>query len=393
MKRSVCYRDPLSSFGVYSDSKKDGFDGIKVLQIGIGPAFGGIESFLLNLKKNSDSSLVRFDYVSYVSNPARREEFQSEGSRVFCLSDRSNPFLYFRELCLLCSQGYDVVHVHKNSAADIVPFLAAKKTHVKRIIAHAHNANRPLTHLQSVLNFVGGCCLGSVCTDEFACSELAARWLFSKRDIEEKRVRILYNGVDLERFAFSRSKRNAIRKKYDVEDCAVFGCVGRFRPQKNHAYLVSVFREICKLNPNSCLLLLGDGPDRKTVEQALENQGLADKAIFTGNVENVGDYMMAMDVMLLPSLYEGFPIVAIEAQATGLPIVASENITGEISILDSCVRVALDESDVSEWAQTALKLSRCERKPIVGEQMRLFSWSEVGKAMTSFYVGENGSCG
>ena len=205
-------------------------------------------------------------------------------------------------------------------------------------------------------------------TDYCACSVVAGEWKYPKAIVDHK-LKVLKNGVDLEKFAFNEETKCEIRKKLAIpEDAFVLGHVGRFSYQKNHEYLIRIFAEVRKRNEHAVLMLIGDGENKPDVKKQIEELHLTDSVRFCGLVNNVNDYMQAMDVFVLPSRYEGLPIVGVEAQAAGLPVITSVNVSEELEISDLVTFLELKE-DVSEWADKILSYEGKARED-ASEQIR-----------------------
>lgn len=322
---------------------------IRVLHIGLSGQFGGIESFLLNLNRAIDRDSFRFDYVAYGSVVPREEEFVALGGRVHHLSDRRNPVRYARELRAIMGGGYDIVHIHKNSAADVVPFLCARSIPGVKVVAHAHNTRSGGGAAASALSVLGRRAVLSCSDARLACSLAAGEWLYGDGSRVDE---VVPNGIDLSVYAFDLSVRERVRSELGVGDDLVVGCVGRFKPEKNQAFLAGVLRELVRMGVGSRALFLGDGPEMDGVKRAFSDEGVSDRAIFLGSVPNVADYMQAMDVLAMPSLFEGLPLVAVEAQASGLGTVMSDRVTGEACLTDRVTLVPVGDGEERAWARS-----------------------------------------
>jgi len=187
-----------------------------------------------------------------------------------------------------------------------------------------------------------------------ACSEYAGRWLFGNRLYDSGRVEIINNAIDLTRFRYDHQAREAIRVELNIMDKFVIGHVGRFMKQKNHTFLIDVFKQIHMQDSNAVLLLVGEGELEQAVRDKVERLKLADCVFFLGIRSDVHKLFSAMDVFLLPSLYEGLPVVGIEAQSSGLPIAASDTVTKEAKLTKDFMFISLEQS-AKEWATRILK--------------------------------------
>lgn len=352
---------------------------IKVLQLGLSERFGGIESFLLNIRNNIDINTVKFDYVAYSCEVKYFNKFETNGSKIYYIKHRKNIILYYVELLNIMKQ-YDIIHINKNSAIDFIPFIAAKKAKKPIIIAHSHNAKNTSNIVINVLNALGRFVIIN-CSDYFlSCSRLASNWLFgSGRSVQKKRGEILYNGIDLNIYKFDLKKRMEFRRQLGVKNSIVVGCVGRFVDQKNQIFLLKILKLMLKHNKDVTFLFIGDGPNFDLVRRKfnLYNKNV----IFMGAVDNVCDYLQAMDVFVMPSLYEGLPIAAIEAQANGLPVILSNSITDEVICNDNVVRCSLDAEE--KWCEYILSLNR---QDILSSKLKKYDIKLISKKITHIYM-------
>ena len=230
---------------------------------------------------------------------------------------------------------------------------------VLSVIVHSHSAGERESLKHSLLRVAGALSMARHVDVYCACSREAARWKFMGECAE--RALIIKNGVDLDVFRFQREKRKQIREALQLPDSTlVVGHVGRFTYQKNHEFLIEVFAALAAKERDCHLLLIGDGEDRKRIREMAERLGLSDRVTMTGNVDNVSDYMQAMDVFVMPSRFEGLPIVGVEAQATGLPMVLSDAITREIALSDRVSFMSLKDG-APEWAGAIQRYRGCER--------------------------------
>lgn len=191
-------------------------------------------------------------------------------------------------------------------------------------------------------------------TDYFACSELAGRWLFGDKTFEQGKVTIINNAIDLSKFKYDEKIRKEKRKELNInDDTLVVGHIGRFVAQKNHTFLIDVFNELHKKEKNSILLLIGQGPLMDEVKQKVETLGISESVKFLGQRDDVNELYQVFDVFLLPSLYEGLPVVGVEAQATGNLCILSNSMTQETKILDTTKFISLDMK-TEEWVSIIL---------------------------------------
>ena len=231
---------------------------MKVLQVGLSFNPGGIESFVMTYYRKLSKQGVRFDFISMFPHLAYEEEIKSLGGKVFHTCDaRKHPLKFSRQMRKILRIGrYDAVHVNMLSAANIVPLIVASYGKVPTVIAHSHNSSTPGV-VRNLLHRINRPLIPMFATKYFACSELAGEWLFSKKIRKSNNYHLIHNALDLKKFAFSLSEREEIRHELGVEGKFVLGHVGRFEEQKNHKFLLEIFREVASACEEAILLLVG----------------------------------------------------------------------------------------------------------------------------------------
>lgn len=310
---------------------------IKVCQVLHGVVGGGSEQVVLNYCSRMHD--VHFDLLyQYEPNPQILERFNEAGFNCIQIPDKvHHPVKHLWTMYRLFKKSrYDVVHSHQDWFLNAYVMFLAWLAGVPKRIAHHHQAYHPTNPLLKLL-----CAILRIANKIFAnhwlaCGNAAAINGWGKRAVEKDEVCILPNAVDPERFRFNADARNRIRQLYGIaEDAFVLGHVGRFFPQKNHGFLIDVFAAFCKVQPNSKLLLLGDGPLQNEIKDKVISLGLADKVVFAGLQKDSAPFYSAMDVFCFPSLWEGLPLTLVEAQYNGLTVFASKGITAEIKLSDN----------------------------------------------------------
>lgn len=327
---------------------------VRILQIGMHDNLGGVENFIMNYYKNIDRQLIQFDFVNIYNKMCYEEEIKEMGGNIYNIKNvKKNPFKYYNQLKkILIENNYEIVHINLLSLANILPIIAAKRAKVHHIILHSHNGGTPKGILRKILNKINQKIIMKDPNFElWACSDVAGKWMFGN-----KKFTIIDNAIETEKFEYNETKREDIRKKLKIDNNElVIGHVGRFQEQKNHTFLIDIFNEIHRKRDNSKLLLIGDGELRSNIEAKIKEMNLENNVILLGIVNNTADYYQVMDVFLLPSLFEGLPIVSIEAQSSRLLCVMSESITREAKIISSTQFISLEESS-KQWADTILNL-------------------------------------
>ncbi|MDE6435647.1 MAG: glycosyltransferase family 1 protein [Lachnospiraceae bacterium] len=308
---------------------------IKILHVFEYFAQGGIENFVMNVFRNIDRKKFQFDFafINRTSGVFDDEAKALGGNIYYFNSEEKSLKNYKKSLTRIIKENgpYDVVHSHMYYFSGYI-LKIAKKCGVKVRIAHSHETlkGREPTFLRKMYeNYMRKLILKNA-TNLLACSDMAGKFVFG----DKASYQVLYNGIDLNRFAFEYEKRVEYRKKLAVEDKFVLLNVGRFADQKNHKYLIKIFEEVTRKIENAFLILIGDGPLQNEVEAQIDECNLTSKVKILSNIKNTEDYYNSADVFLLPSKYEGMGIVAIEAQATGLYTLISDCVTKEVAVTD-----------------------------------------------------------
>lgn len=359
---------------------------MRVLHISLDTAMGGIESFLLNVYSLIDRDKVQFDFIEY-GNVKRDFDFKytNLGARIYKLPDRrKHPLMASEKLKeILREANYQVVHIHKNSLSDISAIKVCQSVGVPKIIVHSHNTYRD-NKVIILLHKINQKRLDMEGVSRFACSGKAAEWLFGTT----KGATLVKNGIDTKRFGFDPIKRAEKRGQLKLNDCVVIGSVGRLTEQKNPLFLLEVMNRLS--DDNIYLLWVGDGKLRNAMEKKATEYGILDKIVFTGAVPNPEDYYQAMDIFVMPSLYEGFPIAAVEAQCAGLPMILSTKITNEADIM--CETKWADINSVSDWVEAIcnIKEKNIKRKSNAEElQKKGYDMMTTVDFLQNFYMTGN----
>lgn len=300
----------------------------------------GITSVILNYYRNMDKKGMQIDFV--VPNEISAEyksELVRNGSNIYYIPRKSNPLNYQRKLYKLMKENdYDLVHVHGNSAMMLLDILPAKKVNVPVRIVHSHNTTCSHMMLHKMLFPIFNKCY----THGFACGQDAGKWLYGNRPFVE-----LKNGIDIKKYYFNKSIREEYRQKINAGNRVVIGHVGNFIEQKNHTFLLDWYAELVKKNRNYLLLLISDGVLMKSMKEKAHQLGIDNNVLFLGKTTEVNNYLQAMDIFVLPSLYEGLPVVLVEAQAAGLPCIVADTVSDEADLTGSLEFLPI--TDVNPW--------------------------------------------
>ena len=336
---------------------------IRIAQIigkGVG---GGIESVVMNYYRHIDRDKIQFDFFfDEDSKTIPRDEIEKLGGRVIIIPPYQKLFKYIKTLKKIFKENkYKIVHSHINTLS-IFPLYAAKKAKVPVRIAHSHSTTNKKEFKRNIFKLVLRPFSKVFATHYMCCSEHAGRWLFGNKTYDQGKVYLLNNAIDLENFKYNEKIRNKIRKELNIkEDTLVIGHVGRFMKQKNHSYIIDLFKELHTKNNNYKLLLIGEGPLKEEILEKVSNLGLKNYVIFLGQKNDVNNYYQAMDIFLFPSLYEGLGMVYVEAQVSGLASIASQEIPQVAKVSDKAYFISLDEP-TKTWIDTIENLDTTNRK-------------------------------
>ena len=323
---------------------------------------GGIETQLMRIYRNIDRSKVQFDFLLHrTQKGAFDEEIRAMGGRIY-YAEAFNPFRYMQYMNSMLTffqehTEYKIMIAHAELA--LGPLICAKKAGIPVRICYSHNGRFALNLKRCFMDFET-LFLKKYCTDMFAVSELAARYTFGNKAVDSGKVRLIKNGIYVEDFIFSEKIRKEKRKELGLEDKFIVGHVGRFMQQKNHMFLLETFSGIYKRRKDAHLILIGEGRLEENIKAKVKELGISDHVTLLGRRTDVNDLMKAMDILLFPSLWEGFPNVAIEAQASALPVYMSENITEEAHFSQYSHRLDLAKGPEA-WAE---KICKDFEKPI-----------------------------
>ena len=350
----------------------------------------------MNYYRNIDKDKIQFHFLcDEDSTNIPYEEIEKMGGKVIIIPPYQRLFEYQKELYRIFKENnYKIVHSHI-STLSVFPLRIAKKAGVPIRIAHSHSTSNKKEWKRNLIKNILRPFSKLYANQFFACSELSGRWLFGEKAFKNDKIKIINNAIDLEKFKFNKEKRNEIRKKLKIdENIILVGHIGRFVTQKNHEFLIDVFNEIIKKrkqeNFDSKLILIGQGNLKENIIEKIKYLGLQDYVIFTGQTTNVSDYYNAMDIFVLPSLYEGLPVVGIEAQANGLLCEFSTDMTKETKVLNTTKFISLKET-AKKWAEIILEdYKNFKRKNSFDEMTKKnFNIKEEAKKLEKYYINLN----
>lgn len=314
----------------------------RILEVVSSLGNAGVEAVVMNYYRKIDRQKFQFDFIS--CSPEKQkydDEILALGGGIHRLPSRNrHPFKYMKELKKVIKENnYNIVHIHQNSASMAMDAWVAKKCKCKVIIGHSHNTSCGIKWQHYLLKpFVN-----KNLTHRLACSEAAGKWIYGKKPFT-----VIRNAVDPSKFIYNEKARKKLRKELCVDDCFVVGFVGRLSKQKNPFRLLEIFAEVVKLK-RSKLVLVGDGEYRQELEKYAKELKISEEVMFLGRRDDVGELMSCFDCFFLPSLYEGLPLVTVEAQSSGLPCILSTNVPApDITGMVKSLSLELSNED---WAK------------------------------------------
>lgn len=329
---------------------------------------GGIDKYLLNFLTTVSKEDLRVDFLTNRIDKELEGKLSSYGSGLYEIADLKHPVSQYRQVKMMIRKhGYDAVYLNVSTAIDCIAAAAAFRMQVKTRIIHSHSSGNDCENILkryifNVIHSVCRCFLYRFATEYFGCSKKAGEWLFPRRIVQSGQFRVIYNAVDRKRFTYSESVRHEVREELKLHGKFVIGHVGNFCYQKNHRFLLEVFRETLKKRRDVKLLLAGDGVRFEMMRKLSEDMGIGGHILFLGRRPDMDRLYQAMDVFLLPSHFEGLPIVGIEAQSAGLPCIMSDRITREAKITKNCLFLPCKKKDVKYWASVISNMKKPRRK-------------------------------
>ena len=389
---------PKGKIKVNKMTKEAKSEPVHVLHIVGNMGIGGIETLIMNIYRNIDRSKVQFDFL--IHNPTEGEyadEIKRMGGKIYrmpVLRDKPHTyywryFEYKRALKRFFSEHpeIEIVHGHMTNTAAIYMPIAKKYGNVKCCIAHSHQSIATKGFSGVVTNILQRN-LWKTATDLFSCSEKASHWIYPENVICRNEVKIIHNGIDIEKYRYSIERIKEERKKLGIDESTlVLGNVSRFNSVKNHSFMIDILEECIRFNPNTVLILVGDGVLLDSIKKKVKQNGLEKNVYFMGLRSDVADIIQAFDVFILPSISEGLPVCAIEAQAAGLPVVASTGVTGETDITGNVTFLSLDHPS-SEWAQKIIDINSSFKRIDTAEHVSKAGYDikQTAQWLQNFYL-------
>ena len=321
---------------------------------------GGVEAVVFNYYREINKSEVQFDfYYDADSTVEPPQELIDMGARFIKNPPYQRIWEYIPFLIKSFRQSkYRIIHSHMNTLS-VFPLFAATVAKCPIRIAHNHSVPGNDNWLRNTLKYILKIFSKCFATDYFACSEKAARWLFGDAEYQNGNVTVIRNAIDFNKFDISREVRSKLITDLNLENKFVVGHIGRFTYAKNHKFLIEAFSKIKALREDAVLVLVGDGEMRKEIENWIHQFGVENEVILVGKTMEPEKYYSVMDVVLMPSFFEGLSMATIEAQISGVPTIVSDAIPAETNISDGWMQLSLEKTD-SEWAEKAVQFASQE---------------------------------
>ncbi len=362
---------------------------IRILHVVTQMNRGGLETMLMNFYRKIDRAKIQFDFLKHRCEKGHYDdEILSMGGRIYHTYP-IHPHCFFKYLSDLKKffaehKEYQIVHSHIDSLSAF-PLRAAKRAGIPVRIAHSHNTGFD-RNMMLPFRYISKSLIPGMATHLFACSKTAARFMFGDKVYTSGQYTVHNNAIETQDFIFNQNTRERVRGELGIADRFAIGHVGRFVYQKNHEFLIDVFCEVHKRQNDAVLLLVGDGPDRHLIEDKIRSLGLDSAVKFLGMRPDIPELMQAMDVFVFPSRFEGLGIVAIEAQAAGLPVIAS-NVLPEETTVTGLIRFLPLKEPAVVWARAVIAQTGGDRANTLAQiKSAGYDIEDSAKTLQEFYL-------
>ena len=318
---------------------------MKVLVINTSPAFhDGITNVIVNINHAIEKKNLKMDILVVAKpNDSFIKKMENENSTVYYLPRSIRGIVKYMVALykIIKNNSYDIVHIHGNSHTTVIELLCAFVAGCGVRIVHAHNT----FCLEKIIHIISTPLFDLLCTNRFACGEAAGIFMYGNHHFD-----VIKNGIDTNRFKFSITDRNKMRSEFGLEEKFVIGHVGTLNnAHKNQEFLIDILNELLKKDTKYHLCLIGDGQDKKNLQNKIISYGIDNAVTFVGAVDDSAPYLSMFDLIVMPSIYEGLPISLIEEQANGLTCIVSDSISNEVDITGNVIFLSLNEGS-KKWA-------------------------------------------
>lgn len=364
---------------------------IRVLEVIASMNRGGVETTLMNIFRTINRNEVILDFLLTTDRECDyNEEIRRLGGEIYSIPNRKYGlkknkdalYEFFR-----IHKEYNIIHMHVASLTYIEPLKAAQSAGIPVRIIHARNTRQNGCKIHILLHYYHQLQIKNIATSYFTCSDLASKWMYGNR-IDPTKIKMINNGIIADKFIFDNNIRKRVRNDLALKEneLAIVN-VGRFAKQKNHIFLLNVFKEVKRIVPTAKLFLIGEGPNRKKIQAKIASLNLGNSVILTGVRNDICDILQGMDLFLMPSLYEGLPGSIVEAQGSSLPCLLSDTITKEVALTNLVSYKSLKESS-KVWAEKTIELvnrsqRRNTKKEIVDSGFDMYT---IAKRLEQFYI-------
>lgn len=345
---------------------------LRILHIGFSQNPGGVENIVMNYYRYIDRRVFQFDFLDmYGKGIAFYQEIKDLGGKIYCLPNyKKHPISVAKELYILLNRtNYDFVHIHMQSAANLLPVLISVKHGKEVVICHAHSSSTPKGMLRKLFNALNINYLRKLPVIKWACGEHAGQWMWGN---QFSRKNIIPNAIDYQKYKYDEKLRVKKRQECGFDDSdKVIGFVGRFGDEKNTFFLLDILHELNKKHKNYKLLTVGGNDLYSEFEKQVKDKKLSQFYFSAGIQQNTAEWYQAMDAFLLPSFFEGFPVVAVEAQISGVPCFLSDRIAREVAISSDIQFLPIEKGCEIGWAKEIsdrLKNEKCSKQNLVSSQ-------------------------
>lgn len=346
---------------------------------------GGIESYMMNYYRSFDKSKIQLDFLVHDAGGVGyyNQEIEEMGGQISLLPQKSKHLFTYRKKLknFLENSDYKIIHTHMDAMGMIV-LQVAKECGIPIRIAHSHNTQHlTINPIKLFFLELARKQINKYATHRMACSEVAGKWLFGDASFQ-----VVKNAIEIDHFTFKQATREKIRKEWNLENSFVIGHVGRFDTQKNHTFLLNVFAKVYQQNSHAKLVLVGEGHLEKAILTKIIELNIKDAVVFTGVREDVYMFYNAFDLFVLPSLFEGLPLVAIEAEFNGCPVILSDQVSLEAKISDD---VAFLPLDTNLWIKKINKIiKRTTSRSVLKSQIKNSGYDIKleGPKLQNFYL-------
>lgn len=338
----------------------------KILMLGMSPNLAGTETFIYNYYKTFDKEKIQVDFIKRTKDKVVHEdEILENGSKVFYIPQKRTDFKEYRKVMKdffeKNAKEYDAIWDNTMLLSNIDFLIYAKKYGIKDIIVHSHIASTSNKGIKRVLHEINKKRLSLYANKFFACSEVAADFLFNGKSREKTYV--IHNAINIEDYKYSEEKKKNLIQEFGLAGKKIIGTIGRSSAQKNHIFFVDIAKELLKKEKNFLIIIVGNSnnsPLHIELENTIRENNLEKYFLFVGSQKDIESWLSLFDVFVLPSLFEGLPFVAVEAQANGVPTILSTGISYETMITDNVKYIDLN-TDIGEWSTAILDSLEKER--------------------------------